>query len=314
MVKYLLNEATTAESEVVNNWISEDAANKEYYNQLKTIWNSSKKLAAASNVDENIAWQTFQHRIATAPLTEIILKPNGFGWMKIAAAIALLVSIGVVTYFSVSKKNTPEIAFVKTVGNILTDTLTDGSVITLNKNSSISYPRRFNGKTRPVTLTGEAFFSVAPDTKKPFVITVNNVQVTVVGTSFNINSKTWNTEVIVETGIVTVTKGENTITLTAGEKLQIPADNSIGTKQPVNDKLYNYYRSKEFVCGDTPLWKLVQVLNEAYGTNISIGRKELNNYKLNTTFNNESLDKILEIIHLTFDIEVVKQNGQIILN
>lgn len=313
-MKYLLNEATADESEVVHNWISEAAANKEYYNQLKTIWDSSKKLAATSNVDENIAWQNFQHRIATAPSPENILKRNRFGWMKIAAAITLLVSIGLVTYFSVNKKNNLEMDFVKTSGNILTDTLTDGSVVTLNKNSSISYPKIFNEKSRAVTLNGEAFFAVAPDKKKPFVITVNNVQITVVGTSFNINSKTGNTEVIVETGIVNVTKGGNTITLTAGEKLQIPADNSIGTKQPLNDKLYNYYRTKEFVCDDTPLWKLVQVLNEAYSANISIGRKELNNYKLNTTFNNESLDKILEIIHLTFDIEVVKQNGQIILN
>ena len=313
-MKYLLNEATADESEVVNNWISEAAANKEYYNQLKTIWDSSKKLAATSSVDENIAWQNFQHRIATASSPEIILKRSRFGWMKIAAAITLLISIGLVTYFSLSKKNNTEIALVKTAGNILTDTLTDVSVVTLNKNSSISYPKIFNEKSRRVTLNGEAFFAVAPDTKKPFVITVNNVQVTVVGTSFNINSKTGNTEVIVETGVVTVTKGGNTITLTAGEKLQIPADNNIGTKQPVNDKLYNYYRTKEFVCDDTPLWKLVQVLNEAYGTNISIGRKELNNSKLNTTFNNESLDKILEIIHLTFDIEVIKQNGQIILN
>jgi ferric-dicitrate binding protein FerR (iron transport regulator) len=92
------------------------------------------------------------------------------------------------------------------------------------------------------------------------------------------------------------------------------ANNSVATKEAVTDKLYNYYRSKEFVCDDTPLWKLVQVVNEAYDAKIIIGRKELNDMRLTTTFNNESLEKVLEIIHLTFDITVTKkEDGQIIL-
>ena len=162
-------------------------------------------------------------------------------------------------------------------------------------------------------MKGEAFFNVKPDKKKPFIITVNDVQVEVVGTSFNIKNEYGSTEVIVETGIVRVTKNGKTIELVAGEKLLLAVDDSIATKETVSDKLYNYYRSKEFVCDNTPLWKLVEVLNEAYDANINIGRKELNDFRLNTTFNNESLDKVLEIIHLTFDITVVRKDGQIIL-
>jgi transmembrane sensor len=82
----------------------------------------------------------------------------------------------------------------------------------------------------------------------------------------------------------------------------------------VSDKLYNYYRTKEFVCDDTPLWKLVQVVNEAYNVKIIIGRKELNDKTLTTTFYNESLEQVLEVIRLTFDITVIKkEDGQIIL-
>jgi ferric-dicitrate binding protein FerR (iron transport regulator) len=84
-------------------------------------------------------------------------------------------------------------------------------------------------------------------------------------------------------------------------------------KEIVEDRLYNYYRSKEFVCDDTPLWKLVEVLNEAYGANIIIENKELRGLKLNTTFNNESLDRILEVIATTFDITVTPEKDRIIL-
>ena len=98
------------------------------------------------------------------------------------------------------------------------------------------------------------------------------------------------------------------------KKIVMDAKDSTTVKEAVSDKLYNYYRSKEFVCDETPLWKLVQVLNEAYDSKIIIGRKELNEKRITTTFYNESLEKILEIIHLTFDITVIKkEDGQIIL-
>jgi ferric-dicitrate binding protein FerR (iron transport regulator) len=87
---------------------------------------------------------------------------------------------------------------------------------------------------------------------------VNEVLVTVVGTSFNIKSENGNTEIVVETGIVRVTRSGKTVELIAGEKIIMSANGSNATKEKVSDKLYNYYRSKEFVCDDTPLWKLVQ--------------------------------------------------------
>src|SRR6185295_8602769 len=77
--------------------------------------------------------------------------------------------------------------------NVLVDTLSDGSVITLNKRSTITYPSKFKGNTRAIALKGEAFFNVAPDQKKPFIISVNDEQETVVGTSFNIKSENGNT-------------------------------------------------------------------------------------------------------------------------
>ena len=151
-----------------------------------------------------------------------------------------------------------------------------------------------------MTLKGEAFFNIAPDKKKPFTIHVNDVDVTVVGTSFNIKSKNGKTEVVVETGIVRVTKAGETIELRAGEKTKMAdADNAM-EKEKVTDKLYNYYRTKEFVCDNTPLWKLVEVLNDAYNAHIVIGREELRDIPITSPFYNESLDRVLEVISLTF--------------
>jgi ferric-dicitrate binding protein FerR (iron transport regulator) len=312
-VKYLLGEASPEEEQAVMEWMNGNAANKEYYIQLQKVWDNSKKLAADSTLDADKAWERFQKRVAVQNEFKKISKHSPFSWMRIAASIILIAGLGIVAYFMINNNGSKELV-AQTGQYVLVDTLPDGSVVTLNKRSVITYPSKFKGNSRAISLKGEAFFNVAPDKKKPFIISVNDVQVTVVGTSFNIKSENGSTEVVVETGIVQVAKPGKTVELIAGEKIVISPNDSNAIKEKVSDKLYNYYRSKEFVCDDTPLWKLVQVVNEAYNARIIIGNKELSDKRLTTTFNNESLEQVLEVIHLTFDITIVqKEDGQIIL-
>ena len=196
---------------------------------------------------------------------------------------------------------------------VLTDTLPDASVVTVNKGSSITYLSRFKGDTRDVKLKGEAFFNVTPNKQQPFVITVNDVQIKVVGTSFNVKNINGNTEVVVETGIVQVTKGGKTVELQANEQIILHSQDSVMAKEEVTDRLHNYYRTKQFVCDDTPLWKLIEVINQAYNSTIIIGDPAIRNLPITTTFDNESLDQVLNVISETFSISVVKEGNTIIL-
>ena len=313
-MKHLLGEASPEEEQAVTEWMKENETHQEYYNQFKKIWDQSKTLASTSNVDVNMAWERFQNRTSGKHEPAKIIEHRRFSWLRIAASVILVAGFGIAAFMLVNKNTAPKEMLAQTGQNVLIDTLSDGSVITLNKRSTITYPSKFKGNTRAIALKGEAFFNVAPDKKKPFIISVNDVQVTVVGTSFNIKSENGNTEVVVETGIVRVTRSGKTVELNAGEKILLSANDSVASKEAVSDKLYNYYRSKEFVCDETPLWKLVQVLNEAYDSKIIIGRKELNDKRITTIFYNEPLEKILEVIHLTLDIKVIKkEDGQIIL-
>ena len=84
----------------------------------------------------------------------------------------------------------------------------DGSIVTLNRNSKLIFPKHFTKNVREVTITGEAFFDVKPNTSKPFIINAGNVQVKVLGTSFNVCAYpgTETVEVVVESGKVQVTR------------------------------------------------------------------------------------------------------------
>jgi ferric-dicitrate binding protein FerR (iron transport regulator) len=85
------------------------------------------------------------------------------------------------------------------------------------------------------------------------------------------------------------------------------------TKDSTRSELYKYYRTKEFICDNTPLWQLAGSLEEAYNVNIVINDPALRQLKINTVFHDQSLDQILFIIKETFRIRVTRSGDQIIL-
>lgn len=308
----MLGEATEEERQLVEVWINRSIANKKQYEDFKTIWEKSKQLAAVSSVNENLAWQRFKARIDQPKQRAIVKKMNPVKWWRVAALFVIMTGAGYLGYKLLSEKPVQNIVVASGL-TTKTDTLPDGSIVTLNKNSELDYPSKFKGQTRTIRLKGEAFFNVTPNTEKPFIINVNDITVRVVGTSFNVRSVDGVTEVIVETGVVQVIRKNKMVELRPNEKTKVADKDSLIVKDKVQDKLYNYYRSKQFVCDNTPLWKFVEVLNEAYGANIIIENPKLRGLLLTAPFDNESLDRILDVIHETFDITVIKEKDRIIL-
>lgn len=315
LVKYLLGEATTEEQAEVLHWIDTNSENKKYFDHFALIWNQSKNLAATSTVNEDEAWERFKQRTRrpnTAPKTiPMPAQRNSMSWMRAAAALVLLAGVAGLMYYFISNR-TPEMIALRSENGTLTETLPDGSVVTLNKASTLTYPESFDGNKRNVTLEGEAFFNVSPDKSKPFIVQIGDVNVRVVGTSFNIKSSDEKTVVIVETGIVEVAKKEFEVKLSPHEKATVMKNQDAPIKQSNDDELYNYYRTKEFVCNGTPLWRLADVLSEAYGVHIVVSDR-LKNQQLTTTFSNESLDSILAVISETFNMRIEREGSDIFL-
>lgn len=307
LASYLLGEADEDTRRLVEQWIIESPGNQRYFDHFKTIWEASKAIEIPATVNEHEAWQRFKQRTQQAEQKPTITRT--FSKLKVAAAI--IIAFGL-SYLIWDKTTSAPVTFAA-VNESKIDTLPDGSYVTLNKNSSITYTGRFKGDKRKIKLKGEAFFNVSPNKDKPFVVEVNDITVTVLGTSFNIKNTNGHTEVVVETGSVQVTKNNRSVILKSKEKIIVEQQDTALHKETSTDKLYNYYRTREFVCDNTPLWKLVEVLNEAYQSNIVIENEELKNLPLTTTFNNESLDNILNIISETFKITVERNSNKIIL-
>ncbi|TFF35799.1 FecR family protein [Mucilaginibacter psychrotolerans] len=315
LVKYLVGEATPGETAEVDAWLAADAANALYYAQLKRVWDESLNLAANSSVDEDAAYNRLQKRIKNMTVDGeaqvVTLQPKKTNWLAIAASIIVLCSIG---YIALNYLNDgSKLVTVASNNQVLADTLSEGTVVTLNKSSQLSYPKKFSGGQRTVSLQGEAFFNVTPDKTKPFIIKVNDVTIRVVGTSFNIKSRDGKTEVIVATGIVNVARSRDSINLNPGEKTEVAGSRGILSKQSIKGNLYSYYVNHELVCDQTPLAELVPVLNTVYNVHIIIGNKALAQLPITTVFRDQSLEQVLMVVQETFKIKVERTNGQIIL-
>lgn len=312
LISYLHGEATTDEVVHIEGWLNEDLSHRQRYNQFKMLWDTSLELHPDREPDVLASLSRFREkrRMHNSSARPIARGGRNYSWIKIAAVMFLIASLGWLLFNQAGNWQ----ATLITQESVKTETLSDGSVITLNKNSLLLYPRKFKGKLRQVWLNrGEAFFSISPDHTKPFLIHTGRAVIKVVGTSFNVKNKRGIIEVIVEAGIVLVSRNGQQLLLKKGDKVSVRPGRGRMTKEIIPDHLYNYYRSKQFVAEDTPLWRMVQVLNEAYGSQIIIGRKDLGNLPLNTTFKDESLDNILQVICKTFQIRIQKKGNLIIL-
>ena len=309
LVRYLTGESTPEEWEEVSRWIAADPSHKRYADELFEIWKESRRLGPPRPVDAAAAWERFVQS------GKIPVTGGGavriFPWRVVAAAVVLVVA-GVCGWWSMTGKKAVAGLSINAGSTVRTDTLPDGSRVTLNKFSSLELPGKWGRGSRVAKLTGEAFFQVVHEPNRPFTVETGGVTIRDAGTSFDVRSLNGTTEVIVEDGAIVVTNSTQTVRAAAGEKVVIAARYGGISKTTAGDKLYQYYRTKKFVCHKTPLPELVAALNEAYGAKIVIRGDAVRDLLLTTTFDNDDLNSILSVITRTFGL-VAEKNGDMII-
>ncbi|HEY9003708.1 MAG TPA: FecR domain-containing protein [Mucilaginibacter sp.] len=306
LIRYVLDEASTIERQQVESWLTGEDAHMKHLEQIRFLLDQSKQLAQKSPISEDEAWEKFKVKRENYKPAPVKMLSKYNRWLQAAAVLVLGGALWLTWYYTYQQRD--EWTVVTAYNKVVTDTLPDGSVIQLNKNSNI----RYLGRT--VYLKGEAFFKVVHNTSKPFVVHAADISITDVGTAFNVRSAAGKVEVIVESGIVRVQRKAGNVLLKQKQMVLVRPESASLQPEANNDLLYQYYRTGEFVNDHTPLGHLVKVLNEAYGADIRIEGKGLTDLPVTATFKNESLDKILQVLLLTTpEIHRVDRGNTIIL-
>jgi len=202
-----------------------------------------------------------------------------------------------------------------------TFTLPDGTLVTLNSDTKVFYPKKFGRKTREISIEGEAFFEVKPNKNKPFIIHAGKAQIKVVGTSFSVSAypDTKLVEVIVQTGKVQVmnkmteTLQTEELILTPGDKGTLVYGSKTLQKTTNQDPNFLAWKTRNLIFKATSLREVIENLEKVYKVDIRLADPKLNELLLTAQFNNYPLDFILKVIETTFPIQVQEVNGQYFL-
>lgn len=158
-------------------------------------------------------------------------------------------------------------------------TLEDGSLVHLNYNSRLIYPEKF-GDRRDVILEGEAYFMVAHDKRRQFVVHTPQGDVTVYGTEFNVNTRNENeaVSVVLVKGSVSFTPTDgNEVLMSPGQELSF-ADDQL-TLRLTDTAPYVAWNEGEFIFSDWTLGRILNVIARWYGLEVMFMDQELSNRK-----------------------------------
>jgi transmembrane sensor len=188
--------------------------------------------------------------------------------------------------------------------------LPDGTNLWLNAGSKVRYGIPFAREKREIELTGEAYLEVMKN-EIPFFVKTENASVEVLGTQFNIKAYHWleNVEVALKEGRVkfSFTGDHEKIKyceLKANDYLQYGKNSNAVSVNNINIEKYIAWHNNILVLDDTPMKEVARLLEQWYGVKVILKGKEIMSYKFTTTFDNEPLFRVLELLELSSPISI----------
>lgn len=225
------------------------------------------------------------------------------------AAILLLSFISTVVYNYIKQ---PVMVYVATsYGEKKEVKLPDGSFVILNSKSSITYPQNMNGKTREVSLEGEAYFDVAKKNSQAFIVKAKNIEVKVLGTKFNIDayeSQEYITTTLFD-GIVSVGVHSGYITkLKPGEQAVFSKKTKkFEVQQLKNPDIEKAWCNNVLMFDNEPLINILEVLSREHNVNFEIDNEALQQLRITVRFaSGESVEKALTILGQAAEFTYIK--------
>jgi len=317
LLRFLLGEASQDEIQLVTEWLQLSEENQKLLDSYEAVWVETGELTPNPvAVDIPSAWNVMSSRIDQFEKnkTKTISFKSRLIWLSSSAAAAIIMLFAI--YQLLIKPISVQQLQLASTQEIIKDSLPDGTQIALNSNSKITYPKKFAKNERRVKLEGEAFFNVEHNKEQPFVIEAGDAFVQVLGTSFNVKAyENSEIEVIVTEGIVKLyiidseTLDSSSIFLKAGQKGRISTKEKIPVyvSENIPDELV--WMDYTLIFKDTDLKRTFSLLEDHYNVKIKVSNEHILDCRITTTFTNNSIDDVIEIIVATFEFEYSKENN-----
>lgn len=348
LICYLSGESNAHEQYLVKQWLKSDPEHRRLLEELELIWEASGKSHEdiENDFDAGADWEVLRSRIERVRESNISEEKNklklgktgqsyrhlrpamssGFAHiMRIAAVLLIAALIGVYAWqnFHVIEPGQEELAMREIVmekGQRANMVLSDGTNLNLNADTRISMPETFQSDKREVyLLEGEAFFDVAGDPDRPFLIHSGGAVIHVLGTSFAVRAypEDETVRVVVNEGTVSLAPGleENMgIALSAGQLGHFHVEDNSITSEDVEDmELFLSWIDGYLKFNDASMKDVALQLERRYNVEVDFSDPALEELRLTAVLKGRSISNVLNVITASLEIGYYEPDRQTIV-
>ena len=307
----LLSDEQGEHTDLLGRFIAEDSQD------TVKKWKELRNMSDEKEINVDKAWNNIYSRINENGLRS---EKNHAGirftirsFMRVAALALAVLGLGISVTYLVNPdlfSNEITIATGNDQKNIQVP-LPDGSRIFLNRNSEFTYLSNFGYRGRNVSLTGEAFFEIAPDASKPFIINAGNAKVRVVGTSFNVITKNDESavEVFVRTGKVMLSSNSDSRSLALDPGYIGTMDSEKSDTKLNKNPNYLAWKTGLLVYNGQKLDVVLSDLKRVYNMDIEVSDPAILENTWTSPIDNQPQETIIRLICASFNLSYTKDGN-----
>jgi len=324
--KFFINQATPGETRRVLEWFDTPEGKKYLQSRLDMdsgLMDRKELQDLVSDLDSERLYKSIQAEIRKKRNVFSLHRRDWVGYtMKAAAAVLVIItaslfSISHQQYVAEQVVEQQPVFFQTGDEENRSITLSDRTEIRLNKNSEVIVSADYMNGKREVTLSGEAYFDVEHNPDQPFIIHANQSSVEVLGTAFNVRSveDQKNVQVAVLEGRVALQGAKNgadseelSVILSKNQYGYLDLENRSLNVDDVAVGNYLAWKSGRFNFEELTMEQVCRQLNRIYDIECSYSGNEIRDLKLTASFSNESLEKALEVISMSLELDYERQD------
>lgn len=318
IIRYVLGECSPEEQAFMDDALT---SNTQLYQEVER-WRKLLDVIAITYMDVEKRWNNLEGRLTqthSVGVRTFAQKISSFRYLVLAASLLILIGFTTWLFFYLSSSNRLITQYASEENLQLM--LKDGSMVVLNRQSTLTYPVRFSSQERRVRLDGEAHFQVQPEENRKFIVETDYLVVTVLGTSFYVRDKSGEQPmVLVETGVVECQFKPTMEKVQLSQGQSAVFDTSItDNKQPsihrsTAEQMYNdiAWKTRKLNFRNEPLDNIVRYIEKTYPVHIRL-QGNLSDCKLTVSFDNLSLNGVINVLQAILDFKYVIKQDTIIM-
>lgn len=309
ITRFLDNNLEADELITLNDWIKESYENRKLFDQYNEVWQLSNIAFNEGHYNADAGWNSLHQQISmsTADAYQFrLIKVNQLTIWRVASVAAMLVAalfIGLFFHKNTKPETNQFVTIESPRGEKTKVILADSTVVWLNSESQLTYSNEFDSELRLVSLSGEGYFDVKKDAKRPFIVRTPNADIRVFGTRFNVCSYSDEqlTEATLEEGKIEVLIADkpNPIAVNPGQRLVFDKNSGEISLKEVDTELYSSWKENKLKFDNAIFGDVVKKLERWYDVKIILDKGLIYSERYTMTIKTESLREVLKRLQIT---------------